>query len=191
MLVNGGKMSKSLGNTYTITQLQERGYNPMAFRYFCLNAHYRKKLNFTFETLDSAKVSYNRLLTTLQAHKASAVKTSEEVLAKFTEDFKNAVTDDLNVPKALGILHTMTKEAKSVDIYNLAIKFDEVFGLELTSLPEKEKFDIPQEVQDLAEERLVARNAKEWAKSDELRAKIDALGFAVKDIAGGFEIDLK
>ena len=191
MLVDGGKMSKSLGNTYTITQLQDRGYDPMEFRYFCLNAHYRKKLNFTFETLDSAKVSYNRLLTTLQQHKASAEKTSEEVLAKYLDEFTNAITDDLNAPKGLGILYTMTKEAKSVDIYNLAQKFDEVFGISLDRLPAKEEVVVPEEVQKLAEERFVARNAKEWAKSDEIRAEIEALGFAVKDVAGGFEITSK
>lgn len=191
MLVDGGKMSKSLGNTYTISQLQERGYSPMAFRYFCLNAHYRKKLNFTFETLDSAQVSYDRLLVTLQAHKASVAKTEQSVLEKYKTEFKEAIEDDLNVPKALGILHTMTKEAKSIDIYNLAQEFDKVFGLMLDSEPQKEKIDVPQEVIDLANQRLDARQNKQWAKSDELRAKIEEKGYTVKDTAGGFEINVK
>ena len=69
MLVDGGKMSKSLGNTYTIAQLEEKGYSPMDFRFFCLNAHYRKKLNFTFDGMDAAKVSRERLLNQLAQHR--------------------------------------------------------------------------------------------------------------------------
>ncbi len=191
MLVDGGKMSKSLGNTYTISQLQDRGYSPMSFRYFCLNAHYRKKLNFTFDTLDSAKVSYNRLLAVLQQHKASSEKTEPTVLAEYKAQFDNALQDDLNVPKALGILHTMIKEPKSIDIYNLAQDFDKVFGLTLNAEPEKEKIQVPEQVTNLANARLEARNNKDFAKSDELRAEIDKLGYVIKDVKGGYEISAK
>lgn len=189
MLVDGGKMSKSLGNTYTISQLEEKGYSPMVFRYFCLNAHYRKKLNFTFDTMDAAKVSYNRLLATLQAHKASKVKIDKAILEKYQNDFEESIFDDLNLPKALGILHTMIKEAKSKDIYEKAIEFDKVLGLKLESEPEKEEREIPENIIAIAEKRKIARENKDWAKSDELRDKISELGFTIKDIKGGYTIE--
>ncbi|MBP5308216.1 MAG: cysteine--tRNA ligase, partial [Clostridia bacterium] len=106
MLVDGGKMSKSLGNTYTIAQLEEKGYKPMHFRYFCLNAHYRKKLNFTFEGLDAAKVSYERLGSLILKHTASATVTDGKTLEKYKAEFEENINDDLNVPGALGVLWT-------------------------------------------------------------------------------------
>ncbi|MBR2070765.1 MAG: cysteine--tRNA ligase [Clostridia bacterium] len=191
MLVDGGKMSKSLGNTYTISDLEKMGYIAPVFRYFCENAHYRKKLNFTFEGMDASKVAYNRLLATLQAHKKSDIKTEKAVLDDYRAKFKDAISDDLNVPLALGILNTMVKEPKSKDIYDLAQEFDTVLGLSLNNEPIKEKVEVPKEVADLAEERLLAKKEKNYAKADELRAKIDALGYFIKDIPGGYEISTK
>lgn len=191
MLVNGGKMSKSLGNTYTISDLENMGYSAMTFRYFCENAHYRKKLNFTFEGMDGAKTAYNRLLAALQAHKQSAEKTDEEVLNGYRARFKEAIEDDINIPLCLGILNTMVKEKKSVDIYNLAQEFDKVLGLSLSAMPEKEKIELPDDVKAIAEERLLARKNKDFAKSDELRAKLDGMGYMIKDVPGGYEIAKK
>ena len=105
--------------------------------------------------------------------------------------FKDAISDDLNVPLALGILNTMVKEPKSKDIYDLAQEFDTVLGLSLNNEPIKEKVEVPKEVADLAEERLLAKKEKNYAKADELRAKIDALGYFIKDIPGGYEISTK
>ena len=189
MLVDGGKMSKSLGNTYTIAQLEGMGYKPMHFRYFCLNAHYRKKLNFTFEGLDGAKTAYERLGTLLLKHKASCDKTDAEILKKYSCEFRADIDDDLNVPGALGVLWTMLKEPYSKDIYDLAIEFDKIFGLSLAEYKEEKPVeDIPAEVVEIAEERLAARKAKNWAKSDELRDKLSALGYFVKDGKDGYEL---
>ena len=187
MMVDGGKMSKKLGNTYTISQLDEMGYRPMVFRYFCLNAHYRKKLNFTFEGMDGAKVAYNKLLANLQKHKASDAATDPEVLKAYQEKFDEAVSDDLNIPLGLGILYTALKEPKSKDIYNLAQKFDEVLGLRLADLPEEEKVELPKEVLELCEARMAAKKEKNFALADELRAQITAMGYVVRDIPGGYE----
>ena len=187
MMVDGGKMSKKLGNTYTISQLDEIGYRPMVFRYFCLNAHYRKKLNFTFEGMDGAKVAYNKLLANLQKHKASDAATDPEVLKAYQEKFDEAVSDDLNIPLGLGILYTALKEPKSKDIYNLAQKFDEVLGLRLADLPEEEKVELPKEVLELCEARMAAKKEKNFALADELRAQITAMGYVVRDIPGGYE----
>jgi len=195
MLVDNGKMSKSLGNTYRITELADKGYPPMVFRFFCLNAHYRKRLNFTFEGISAAATAYERLLNSLYQHKVSAAKTLPKILEKYKKDFSDAINDDLNVPMALGILFTMLKEEKSVDIYNLALDFDKVFGLDLnTAAPKKEDevlSDIPAEIIALAEERIVAKKAKDFAKSDMLRNEIASRGYAVIDVPDGYRIELR
>ncbi len=189
MLVDGGKMSKSLGNTYTIAQLEGMGYKPMHFRYFCLNAHYRKKLNFTFDGLDAAKVSYERLGSILLKHKAASDSTAAEILDKYQAEFNENVNDDLNVPGALGVLWTMLKEPFSKDIYAKAIEFDAVFGLSLADYEEeKEEVVIPDDVKAVAEERFTARKNKDWAKSDELRTRLAEMGYAVKDAKDGYEL---
>ena len=188
MLVDGGKMSKSLGNTYTIDQLIEKGYSPMVFRFFCLNAHYRKKLNFTFDTMDAAKVSYERLCASLIKHKNSTAKTSEEVLSSYKKSFSDAVFDDLNVPQALGVLFTMLKEPASKDIYDLALDFDRVFGLDFDKIKEDASNDIPTEIIEKAEKMQSARAEKNWAVADALRAEIASLGYNVKNTKDGYEI---
>lgn len=193
MLVNNGKMSKSLGNTYTISQLEEKGYSALDFRYFCLNAHYRKKLNFTFEGLDAAKISFERLRAVLYAHKVSTNDTSEEILKKYYDQFVEAINDDINIPLALGILWTMTKENKSHNIYELALEFDKVLGLSLDKIVEPKKEEnstneIPQEVLDLVEERKQAKANKDFAKADDIRQKIAIIGYSVKDTREGVVI---
>jgi len=189
MLVNNGKMSKSLGNTYTITQLEDMGYSPMVFRYFCLNAHYRKKLNFTFEGMEACKKAYNRLLAALYLHKISDNVAPAEKLEKYKKDYAEAINDDLNVPLALGILFTMTKEEPSKDYFALALEFDKVFGLSLENAQpineDETRDEIPSEVSDLVNARAEAKANKDWAKADEIRAKITELGYSIKDTKDG------
>ena len=193
MLIDGGKMSKSLGNTYTVTDIVERGYAPVMFRYFCLNVQYRQKINFTWEGMEGAKNAYNKLCAQLWAHTTSNVPTDKAVLDDYLKKFEDAINDDLNIPLAIGVLWTMLKETKSKDIYNLALKFDKVFALDFDKIkePERPKIEVPANVTALAEERLLARKAKNWAESDRLREEINALGYAIKDTATGYEITLK
>ncbi len=195
MLVDGGKMSKSLGNTYTIDQLIQKGYDPMVFRYFCLNAHYRKKLNFTFETMDGAKTSYERLCQTLLKHKKSTAKTSDEVLSKYKTQFVDCISDDLNIPSALGVLWTLLKEPASIDVYNLVIDFDRVFGLSLDKVEDKvaeeKNSDVPSEIIAKAEQMQSARKEKNWAVADAIRAELLSLGYIVKNTKEGYEIEKK
>ena len=189
MLIDGGKMSKSLGNVYTVTDLVEKGYAPVVFRYFCLNVQYRQKINFTWDALESAKTAYNKLCAQLVAHKNSPAKTDKAVLDDFTKKFEDAINDDLNIPLAIGVLWTMLKQPKSCDIYNLALKFDKVFALDFDKVKEeKVEVDVPEDVIALAEQRLTARKEKNWAESDRLRAEIAERGFAIKDTATGYEI---
>ena len=191
MLVDNGKMSKSLGNTYTIAQLEEMGYSPLVFRYFCLNAHYRKKLNFTFEGMDGAKVSYNRLCALLSSHSKGLALVPSEVLKGYKDEFEKAINDDINIPMALGVLWKMVKEPLSSDIYKLALEMDKVFGLSLDKVDEyleSQKEEIPSEVVKLADERLEAKKNKNYALADELRAKITALGYSILDKKDGYDI---
>ncbi|MBO5215700.1 MAG: cysteine--tRNA ligase [Clostridia bacterium] len=193
MLVDGGKMSKSLGNTYTIAQLEEMGYSPLAFRYFCLNTHYRKKLNFTFEGLKAAQVAYTRMLNALYEHKISTAATAPEILDKYRKDFTDAVNDDINIPLSLGVIWTMLKENPSKDIYALALEFDKVLGLSLNKAKpaEKEKIEVPDDIKAIADERWQARLAKNWAESDRLRDILAEKGYLVKDSKEGYSLEKK
>ncbi len=189
MQVDGGKMSKSLGNTYTVSDLESKGYSPIEFRYFCLNTHYRKTLNFTFAALDSAKTSYLRLINALSEHKKSDASTSTETLKRYDDEFTAAISDDINIPLGIGVLWSMLKEPASKDIYKLAQKFDLVLGLALDSEPvTAQNADAPAEVVELANKRLEARKNKNFALSDELRNEIAALGYGVVDKKDGFEL---
>lgn len=193
MLVDGGKMSKSLGNTYTIAQLEEMGYPPLSFRYFCLNTHYRKKLNFTFEGIKAADTAYKRLLNLLYEHKISSAETDKKITDKYRDEFQAAIDDDINIPLALGIVWTMLKEHPSKDIYSLAMEFDKVLGLSLDKAApaEKEKIDIPDEIRKLADLRLEARKAKNWAESDRLRDILNQKGYSVLDAKDGYTLERK
>ena len=193
MLVDGGKMSKSLGNTYTIAQLEEMGYPPLSFRYFCLNTHYRKKLNFTFEGIKAADTAYKRLLNLLYEHKISSAETDKKLTDKYRDEFQAAIDDDINIPLALGIVWTMLKERPSKDIYSLAMEFDKVLGLSLDKAApaEKEKIDIPDEIRKLADLRLEARKAKNWAESDRLRDILNQKGYSVLDAKDGYTLERK
>lgn len=192
MLVDGGKMSKKLGNTYTLDQLAEKGYSPMVFRYFCLNAHYRKKLNFTFEGMDAAKTSYERLLCAVWQHKTGTDDVPSELIEKYRREFEEAVADDLNLPLALGVLWTLVKEPKkSKKIYELILEMDRVFGLSLDKAQapaEEAPADVPEEIRALCEERQAARKAKDFARADALRRTIEEKGFTLKDVPGGYQI---
>ena len=193
MLVNNGKMSKSLGNTYRISDLEERGYKALDFRYFCLNTHYRKKLNFTFEGLDAAKAAYARLLAQVYKHKTAKESGDTALANKYIEQFKQAIDDDLNIPLALGILWTMMKEAPAKELFTAALEFDKVLGLDLDKavVPKEEpqKIDVPQDVLALCEERKAAKAEKNWAKADELRAQIAAKGYKVTDTKEGYLVE--
>ena len=188
LLVDGGKMSKSLGNVYTLSDLEKKGFSAMDFKYFCLNTHYSKKLNFTFEGLKASSNGYKNLKALIKEHKNASNKTSDEILQKYSKDFLDAINDDLNIPLALGVIWTMLKnQEKSVDIYNLVLKFDKALGLEL----DKEEIVsqvIPQEIVELAEKRLVARKNKDFATSDNLRDEISNLGYEIKDSKEGYTL---
>ncbi len=192
MMVNNGKMSKSLGNTYTIDNLKEKGYDPMAFRYMCLNAHYRNKLNFTWDVMQSAQVSYDRFVEGVLSHKNGNEQIDSAVVKEFFSDFEDAINDDLNIPKALGVAWNAIRYGKkSQEIYDLLTKMNEIFGFNLEKKKDSAgETEISPEVQKLLEERQEARAQKNWKRSDEIRDELKAMGYAVEDTANGPKLKL-
>ncbi len=193
MLIDGGKMSKSLNNVYTVADVIERGYTPMELRYLYLNVQYRQKLNFTWDIMEQAKSAYGKLCALLLAHKNSSAVTDKAVLDDYKQKFEDAITDDLNVPLALGVLWTMLKLPRSKDVYNLALTFDKVFALDFDKIKEQAtpQIEIPNDVKAMAEFRLQARKEKNWAESDRLREVISYMGYNIKDTKDGYELSPK
>ncbi|HHV97016.1 MAG TPA: cysteine--tRNA ligase [Clostridiaceae bacterium] len=199
LLVDNGKMSKSLGNTYTISDLRAKGFDPLAYRYFCLNAHYRNKLNFTWDAMKAAQTSYDRFLEGALAHK-NAGKTEDgkiapEVIADFDKEFDEAVSDDLNIPKALGIAWNVVRyEVKSAELYELLLKFDKVLGLDIDKAEEKIKKkenimeELDPEIKKMIEERQKARKEKNWKVADEIRDKLREMGIILEDTPQGVKV---
>lgn len=194
LLIDGGKMSKSLGNVYTISDLIERGFEPLSYRYFCHNAHYRRQLNFTWSALEAAHkglLSLRRLVQN-SAKLPDGVEAARKVVT-FQGEFLAAINDDLNLPKAVAVLWEASKAGLGRQFYELAREFDRVFALDLCHGAVEEDIviareDLPTDVLTLVEEREAARVAKDWARSDALRQQLQELGYAVKDTAQGMEI---
>jgi len=187
MMVDGGKMSKSLGNTYTISDLEKRGYSALDFRYFCLNTHYGQKLNFTFTGIESAKIAYNRLKQAVLVLKNSDKLSDEKVLEKYKQEFEDAINDDLNVSLALGTLWTLVKQEKTKNAYELVLNMDKVFGLSLDNIKEETE-EIPEDIKELAEKRWNAKKAKDFKTADEARDALKEKGYTVLDSADGYTI---
>ena len=186
LLIDGGKMSKSLNNVYTISDLEAKGFSAMDYRMFNFTSHYRNKLNFTWDSLESAKIALNRLKEGYQKHEEGIEQVSDEKIEGYKQKFNEAINDDLNMPLAMSVVWEVIKENnKSKQYAELLRKFDEVLGLKID---EKNEIDLPEEVKELVEERKLARLNKDWAKSDELRDKIDQMGYSVKDTKDGMEI---
>ena len=185
--INGGKMSKSLNNLYTLKDLEDRGYSPLEYRMFNFSSVYRKKINFTFEAMDSAKIALKRLKDGYQRHLNGKDKVETEVIEKFKEDFLNAINDDLNIPQAMSVVWNAIKyEKKSKEIADMLLDFDRVLGLEIGKLEQEE--ELPKEILELVEKRKKAREEKDWKLSDNLRDEIIKLGYNIKDTKDGMEI---
>ncbi len=198
MLVNGGKMSKSLGNTYTLDQLEEMGYSPMVFRYFCLNAHYSQKLNFTFEGMDSAKKSLKNLKNQIKKHKGADGTVDESVLKAFITEFEEAINDDLNIPKALGVVWNMARyETKSNAIYEMIIRCDSILGIDLDKEDVEENpasnvdGALDAEIKEKIALRAEAKKAKNYTEADRIRNELAERGIILTDTKDGTTYSFK
>lgn len=185
LMVDGKKMSKSLGNIYKVSDIEEKGFDPLALRYLYLSAHYRDPLNFTLDSLSAAQTALEKLrgqVSSLKNQEARTVLSEEK--EKKVEDFRlafmTAVNDDLNTPKALAAVWEMLKSSiPSSDKYDLAVSFDEILGLKLSE-PVKQK-EIPANIMALMDERNKLRMNNKFEKADEIRKQIEEAGFDVED----------
>ena len=192
--VDGGKMSKSLGNTYTISNLQEKGICPLAFKLFCFTAHYRNKLNFTLEGANGAQKALERLYDCYIKHINGEDEIDNLQLEEYKNTFENYINDDMNMPGAMSVVWEVARNSKkSKKLASLLLEFDKVLGLDIKNACKYlEKFennqnieDIPDEIKALIEERKKARENKDWTKSDELRDIITNKGYSIKDTKEG------
>ncbi len=181
LLVDGGKMAKSLGNAYTLDDLRAKGFSPLAFRYYCLGTHYRSKLNFTWEGLQASQTALDDLLERV----AAMTEPAKIGCAEYEQKFFEAIDNDLNTPQALAVMWGLLKSdypdhAKRMSL----LKMDEILGLGLAEA-KVTMAEVPPHVQALVDQREAARKAKDWQKSDSLRQQIESAGFSVKDTAQG------
>ena len=182
--VNGEKMSKSLGNFFTLRDLLEKGYTGREIRYVLINAHYRSGLNFAFTALDDARKSLARIDACVEKATEGAVPAWAQA---HLDAFTAAVNDDLNIPSAFAALFALVRDANgkgAAGTLSVFKRMDEVLGV-IFFENEKKAVEIPAEVQAMLAERAEARKAKNWAESDRLRDAIAAAGWLVKDSKDG------
>ncbi len=183
--VNGGKMSKSLNNLYTLSDLQEKGYEPLVYRMFNFTSTYRAQINFTFEAMDSAKTALGRLREGYLKHKEGTEEVSQEEINALKNRFLEAINDDLNMPVAMSIVWEVVKQPKKSKKYQeLLLDFDRVLGFNLKDYVKEENV-LPEDVQKLVNERNNARANKNWAESDRIRDILVSMGYTVKDSKEG------
>lgn len=186
--VQNSKMSKSSGEFLRLQLLAERGYDPLAYRFLSLGAHYRTHLTFSWESLDSASTALGRLRNTFYSWVAdSAAQPDEASLSRFRE----FVNDDLNVPRALALTWDVARSALADCVKRATLlEFDRILGLDLASWKPVEDV-IPANVRKLAEDRQQARQEKRWADADTLRKAIAEAGYDVKDTNEGPQLTKK
>lgn len=191
LLVEGKKMSKSLGNYYTIDDIKEAGVEPMGIRYLFLQSHYRQQMNFTWDSGKAAQEGYKKIKDAVLALKEQSrpISSSYNKLNKvdvFRRQFNHALRSDLNLPQAVSIFWQVIKsDLSSTDKLALVLDFDQVLSLDLTKVKEEK---IPANVIKLAEERKKARERKDFKKADQLRKEIKKLGYLIEDLNGEYKI---
>ena len=192
LLIDGGKMSKSLGNVYLIKDIIDKGYDPLVYKLFTYSSHYRNKLNFTWAGIEATSKSLERLKNGYKAHLDGTDEIEDSKIIEYEERFHKAINDDLNMPLAMGVVWEVVRnEKKSPKLAELLLKFDTILGLKIDEETKQDKVqdEIPEEILKLVEERNIARANKDWAKSDELRDKIQEKGFKVIDSKEGTRIE--
>ena len=194
-----GKMSKSKGEFLTVSLLEEKGYAPVVYRFFCLQSHYRKSLVFSWENLDNAKQAYDKLV----ARAAALVKENDaagvdsEAFEKLKSGFTAAMDDDINTSNAVTAVYDVLKaDTNAATKLALLDDYDKVLSLDIAAnarklAAEQQNADIPAEVTELVAKRKEARAAKDFALADQLRDKIAELGYIIRETRQGTEITKK
>jgi cysteinyl-tRNA synthetase len=187
LLVDGRKMSKSLNNFHTLSDLKKRDFSPLDFRYLVLTTHYRSKLNFTWKSLEASKNALNNLRQNINRI-SSLPDLDQNTLDQVVGDFKTAIFNDLKSPVALSILQNLVNKAissgrggkKATDLISA---FDSVLGLKLVG-----KIDIPKRIIELAKQRDQAKKSGDYRTADKRRGEIQKAGFLIEDQKDGYKI---
>jgi cysteinyl-tRNA synthetase len=191
--VDGEKMSKSLGNFYTIDDVLKRGIDPKALRLLFLTTHYRSEMNFTWDSVEGSQKAWQKLSRMVLQLRAEQGRTilSEDKLQKvdeYRQRFFDYVEDDLKTPEAITVMYEVIKSnIPGPDKYDLLVEFDEVLGLGLRELKEAAT-ELPAAAQELLQQRQTAREQKDWAQSDALRDTLLQMGYEVLDSATGQQL---
>lgn len=198
LLVEGQKMAKSLGNFFTLRDIESRSWSPLAFRYLCLTAHYRSKLNFTWKSLAAAQNSLERLYEFIRGLKesqnvpSSASRMFQAKLGTYKKRFEHAIANDLDTPKALALVWDLIRaynkapeKFHSGEALELLYDFDRALGLSIRGI---KKETIPARIRRLAALREKYRAEKEWQKADQIREQIRKAGYYIKDSSSGPQV---
>ena len=195
----GGKMSKSKGEFLTVSLLESKGYDPIVYRFFCLQSHYRKSLVFSYENLDNAKTAYDKLVTKIAQLKAEGDTkgVDKDKFDELKKGFKDALDNDINTALGITALYDVIKADTNASTKLALIEdFDKVLSLGLIQHADKllnaqQQEDIPQEIMALVEQRAQARKTKDFAKADALREEITAKGYIIEETRQGTKIKRK
>ena len=185
-----GKMSKSKGDFLTVSLLQEKGYDPIVYRMFCLQSHYRKPLEFSYEIMDNTKAAYNKLVKRVAGLKKEG-EVDQNVFAEYKAKFVDAISNDLNTSMAITVLYDLLKaDTNDITKYELIKDFDKVLSLNLENAKSTETTEgVDAELESFVlakiEERKEAKKAKDFAKADAIRDELLAKGIVIKDTREG------
>jgi cysteinyl-tRNA synthetase len=183
LLINNSKMAKSEGTAYSLSELKSKNIEPLALRFFFLQANYRSKQNFTWEALESSQNSLNKLRKDIS--KLDNSKANPDNI--FVNNFKEKISDDFNTPQALSLIYAVLESSLEERVKRATVlDFDKVLGLKLD---EYKIEDIPEEITKIAQDRQLARESKNFEESDRLRDEALKMGFQIKDTSEGFEIE--
>jgi len=185
LMVDGEKMSKSKNNFYSLSDIEKKGFNPLAFRYLCLTAHFQSKLNFTWKSLEASQNALNKLYSFMKLPDDAKLSKGKEI-KEYENRFKEALENNLNTPKAIVIVWEIIQSKKYTngDKKVILLEFDKVLGLGLDKI-KIEEILIPSDIEKLIAQREEARREKDWKKADKLKKVICEKGFAVEDSKEG------
>lgn len=196
LLINNGRMGKSQDNFITLSDIEKKGFEALAYRYFVLGVHYRQQLNFTWEGLEGAQRALNNLreiVTNLKLVAKSESSVSPEKVAKmdsYRQRFMDYLNDDLAIPSVLALIWEVVKSQLSAsDKLDLILNFDEVLGLKLDEVSQESRASqVPQEIEELAKKREELRKLQKWEEADKIRQEIENLGWQIKDSEKGSQL---
>lgn len=201
LVVDNQKMSKSLGNFFTVQDVIEKGYDPLALRYLYLQTHYRQEMNFTWESLNAARIAYQRLIREVSSIKYQVLSSGEMHVSMdadaekvFEQRFIDALNDDMNTAKALAVMwETINSRLPANEKMTALSVMNQLLGLQLFEREEQEEkvTSVPQEIEDMVKEREAFRQAGDFAAADELRKKIEEVGYIVTDTKEGSQVTKK